>query len=159
MLESLEWLENSSVAMAVRQSLWAYPALEVVHILGIVLMVGGAFMFDLRLLGFSRKLHVGILARHILPWSQRGLFLLIIPSGFLLFITNAKTLGTDTTFWLKMGLLLLGGMNVLTFHRFFFPATKDPEEGKSFPIQVKISAVISIIVWTAVIACGRWLAY
>jgi uncharacterized membrane protein YbaN (DUF454 family) len=158
-LESLEWLENSSMAMAVRQSLWAYPALEVVHILGIVLMVGGAFMFDLRLLGFSRKLHVGILARHILPWSQRGLFLLIIPSGFLLFITNAKTLGTDTTFWLKMGLLLLGGMNVLIFHRFFFPATKDSEEGKSFPIQVKISAVISIIVWTAVIACGRWLAY
>ncbi|HSI78678.1 MAG TPA: DUF6644 family protein [Lunatimonas sp.] len=159
MLESLEWLENSSMAMAVRQSLWAYPALEVIHILGIVLMVGAAFMFDLRLLGFSRKLHVGVLARHILPWSQRGLFLLIIPSGFLLFITNAKSLGTDTTFWLKMGLLLLGGLNVLIFHRFFFPSTRFSEAGKAFPFRVKVSATISLIVWTAVIACGRWLAY
>jgi len=146
------------MALVIRQSLWAYPALEVIHILGIVFMVGAAFMFDLRLLGFSRNIRVTELAQHLLPWSRGGLYL-IVPSGFLLFITNAQALGTDTTFWLKMGLLLLGGLNVLVFHKFFFVSEIDQKAGTSSPFTFKISAIVSLIVWTAVIGCGRWLAY
>ncbi len=47
----MQWLENTSLAIYIRQSLWLYPGLETVHIIGIVLLVGPAFMFDLRLLG------------------------------------------------------------------------------------------------------------
>lgn len=51
---TLQWLEDTSWAVAIRQSIWLYPALEILHITGIVLLVGPAFMFDLRLLGFSK---------------------------------------------------------------------------------------------------------
>lgn len=154
----LDWLESSFWAVQIRQSLWLYPALEIVHILGIVILVGAAFMFDLRLLGYSKNLPVSGLARHLLPWSQRGL-ILIIPSGLLLFITNAKTLGTDFTFWLKMILLVIAALNVFVFHQFIFKKHIDNRLTGELSGSAKISAVISLIVWIAIIACGRLLAY
>lgn len=155
--QSLSWLENSSWAVSIRQSLWLYPALEIIHIVGIVILVGAAFMFDLRLLGFSKNLSIVLLARHLLPWSRRGLCL-IVPSGILLFITNAKTLGADPTFQLKMILLIMAALNVLVFHRFIFRSHSDLESLNDPPL-IKVSAIISIIVWVAIIACGRLLAY
>lgn len=115
-------------------------------------------MFDLRLLGFSKNLPATALSGHLLPWSRRGLWL-IIPSGILLFITNAKTLGADPTFWLKMILLILAVLNVLVFHRFIFHYHSDPEVSGELPLAAKISALFSITVWIAIIACGRLLAY
>lgn len=138
--------------------MWLYPALEILHIVGIAILVGAAFMFDLRLLGFSKNLPVSGLSRHLLPWSRRSL-LLIIPSGILLFITNAKTLGVDPTFWLKMILLGVAALNVLVFHRFIFKQHTDSKIQGELPFPAKISAFVSITVWIAIIACGRLLAY
>ena len=155
----LNWLEGSYVADQIRQSLWLYPALEIIHITGITVLVGAAFMFDLRLLGHSKSLSVSGLSRHLLPWSRRGLWL-IVPSGILLFSTNAKALGDDVTFWLKMALLLAAGFNVLIFHRFIYPKFQDDSSGKGrIPRAAKISALVSILLWIAIISCGRLLAY
>lgn len=129
--------------------------LEIVHIAGIVMVVGAAFMFDLRLLGFSKHLSVTSLAIHLLPWSKKGLFL-IVPSGLLLFITNAKTLGVDPTFWIKMALLIFAGINATVFNRYVF---RDGDEAISSRTATKIVAVISTLLWISVIACGRLLAY
>lgn len=153
--QGADWLENTSWAVSIRQSLWLYPALEIVHIVGIVLLVGAAFMFDLRLLGFSKSLPVSGISRHFLPWSRRGLWL-IIPSGILLFMTNAKSLSADPMFWLKMVLLVVSAINILVFHRFIFKNHAEQTELSAFS---KISACVSIVVWIGVIACGRLLAY
>lgn len=147
MADWLQFLERSSVAVSIRQSTWLYPCLEVVHITGIVLLVGAAFMFDLRLLGFSKHLPVDGLGRHLLSWSMRGL-LLVIPSGILLFMTNAGTLGYDPVFWTKMGLLVMAGCNALLFRRV-----------ASGAILAKVIAVLSLVLWIAIITCGRLLAY
>ena len=156
--DTLNWLESTSLAEHIRQSLWLYPALEIVHITGIVVLIGAAFMFDLRLLGYSKNLTVSALSHHLLPWSQRGLWL-IVPSGVMLFITNAKALGYDPTFWLKMLLLMIAAVNVLIFHRFIYVSANRDTPSGGVPVAAKISAVVSILVWIAVIACGRLLAY
>ena len=153
----LPWLEDSAVATAIRQSTWLYPFFEIIHIVGIVLLVGAAFLFDLRLLGLSRHLPVKDLARHLLPWSQRGLYI-IIPSGLLLFSTNAVALAADPVFHLKLILLAVGGVNAGVFHRYIYRSsavwpTKQP------PRAARAAAVCSMVVWLAVIACGRLLAY
>jgi hypothetical protein len=153
----LSWLENTALAATIRQSLWLYPALEIVHITGIVILVGAAFMFDLRLLGFSKSLSIFGLSRHLLPWSRKAL-LLVIPSGILLFMTNSKTLGIDPTFWLKMTLLIIAALNVLVFHKLLFKPKSDVQN-QELPFSTKISALVSITVWVAIIACGRLLAY
>ena len=156
--QSLDWLESTFLAEHIRQSLWLYPALEIVHITGITILVGAAFMFDVRLLGFSKNLPVSALSLYLLPWSQRGLWL-IIPSGVMLFITNAKTLGYDPTFWLKMLLIVIAAGNVLIFHRFIYVSANSDVTSGRVPVAAKFSALVSILVWIAVIACGRLLAY
>ena len=154
----LDWLEASSLADHIRQSLWLYPALEIVHITGITVLVGAAFMFDLRLLGFARSLPVSGLACHLLPWSRRGLWL-ILPSGILLFSTNARALGADPTFWLKMSLLLAAGINVIIFHRLIYRSASELPQSGEVRFPAKISALVSVVIWIAIIACGRLLAY
>lgn len=154
----LESLEKSSWAVGIRQSLWLYPGLEIIHIVGIIVLVGAAFLFDLRLLGFSTALPLQGLARHLLPWSQRGL-VLIIPSGLLLFITNAQALGVDPVFWLKIGLIALAGLNVFVFHRFIYGPFKTRGAMGELPAGARWCGLISMVVWVAVVACGRLLAY
>lgn len=152
----LQFLEHSSWAVAIRQSAWLYPFLEIIHITGIVLLVGPAFMFDLRLLGFSRHLPVTGLGRHLLSWSVRALFL-VIPSGILLFITNATALGNNPVFWTKMILLVIAACNALLFRRFVGRHIRSTTT--VLPSAAKTAALVSLLVWIAIIACGRLLAY
>ena len=153
----LQGLESSALAVAIRQSDWLYPFLEIVHILGIVLLVGAAFLFDLRLLGFSRNLPVPDLAHHLLSWSRRGLYL-VIPSGILLFSTNAVALASDAVFHLKLIMLAVGVANAGLFHLFVFSSSPEWQHSKT-PLTAKAMAVCSIVVWVVVITCGRLLAY
>lgn len=156
MADWLQLLEDTSWAVAIRRSAWLYPFLEIIHITGIVLLVGAAFMFDLRLLGFSKHLPVAGLGRHLLSWSARGL-LLVIPSGILLFITNAGALGHDPVFWAKMVLLVIAVCNALLFHRVVSRFIRDDKVVR--PAAVKTVAVVSLVLWMAIITCGRLLAY
>ncbi len=150
-------LEAGSWAAGIRQSIWLYPFLEIMHITGIVLVAGAAILFDLRLLNISLRLPVADMARYLLPWSRRGL-ILVIPSGLLMFLTNAEALGSSTVFQLKLILLLLACINALIFDRFVF-RTHLKIEGDNTPTLAKFNAVISIIAWIAIIACGRLIAY
>ena len=122
------------------------------------MVAGAAFLFDLRLLGCKKQIPVSSLAAYLLPWSKRGL-LLVIPSGLLLFITNAGTLGTDITFWVKMTLLFLAGVNALFFESITFATVRVWNEKSSTPPAARFSAFVSIVLWLSIIACGRLLAY
>jgi len=156
----IEWLrsvEAGSWAAAIRQSSWLYPFLEITHILGIVLVAGSAILFDLRLLNISFKIPVADMARYLLPWSRRGLFL-VIPSGILMFITNAEALGGSGTFQLKMILLILAGVNALVFDRFVLKPYVRKSTSNISQLS-KANAIFSIIVWISIIACGRLIAY
>jgi hypothetical protein len=156
MTEFLQLLEQSSLAIAIRQSAWLYPFLEIIHITGIVLLVGAAFLFDLRLLGSSKHLPINGLSNHLLPWSLRGLFL-VIPSGILLFTTNATVLGYDPVFRTKLILLVTAALNALVFHKVVSRSVHDDKT--SPPAVTKWMAVFSIVLWVAIITCGRLLAY
>jgi hypothetical protein len=85
------WLETTALAHAMRQWPWLYPVVEIVHIVGIALLVGAAAMFDLRLLGVSRGLPVAEMARHLLPWARLGLGVMV-PTGFSMFAAHATEL-------------------------------------------------------------------
>ena len=51
-------LEQSNLGAAMRESMWLYPAVEILHIFGFILLVGSIIGFDLRLLGLHRFLPV-----------------------------------------------------------------------------------------------------
>ena len=155
-------LEASGLGQAMRESLWLYPAVEIVHILGIALLFGSIAVVDLRLLGFSRSISVRRLAGHVLPWSAAA-FLLIVPSGLMMFIAHASDLIASPVFAVKMCLIMGAGLNAGLFHTIVFPSVEvwDSEEMRKLgpPPSARVSAAVSLAIWISVIACGRLLAY
>ena len=153
-----EWLEASALAVYIRQSHLLYPVIEIVHIVGFVVLVGSAFLFDLRLLGLSKRIPVTELARHVLPWSRRSL-LLVIPAGLLLFMTQATELSQNKYFGIKLLLILAAFANAGYFHRYTLTTVSRWDKLQPTPYAARAAALISILLWTGVITCGRFLAY
>lgn len=156
--DMFEWLESSSLAEYIRHSHLLYPIIEIIHIIGFVFLAGSAFLFDFRLLGISQKIPVTDLARHLLPWSRRSL-LLVIPSGFILFMTQATSLGYNKVFWTKLILITFALINAGYFHRYTFRTVAEWNQLQPTPSRAKAAGMISIVLWTGVITCGRFLAY
>jgi hypothetical protein len=138
-----------------RDGAWLYPVVEIVHIVGFTVLVGAVAMFDLRLLGFGRALPVQALARHLLPWSWAAL-LLIVPSGLLMFSTQPELLDNQV-FLLKLALIGAAGGNALAFHA--GPWRTVAHWPALLPARARWHAALSLLLWIAVIACGRLLAY
>jgi hypothetical protein len=154
----LVWLETSGLAQAMRQWQWLYPAIEIAHIVGIVLLVGAVAMFDLRLLGLSRSLPVRQMAGHLLPWSVTGL-MLVIATGFMMFTAHATEFFENPAFIVKMILIVVAGVNALLFHNGVYRDVQYWNMNLGSPFSAKLSALASLTLWVGVIACGRLLAY
>ncbi|RPJ83962.1 MAG: hypothetical protein EHM13_06130 [Acidobacteria bacterium] len=141
-----------------RQWLWLYPAVEIVHILGFVMVVGAGFYFDLRLLGFGRGLPVSGLADHLLFWARRA-FPVILVSGFMMFTAHATEMAENPAFQLKLVLILAAVLNATAFHRWPFRGVARWDAGVTSPAAAKAAAALSLVLWTGAIICGRLLAY
>jgi len=150
--------EASSVAVWLRSSTWGYPAVESIHIWGLALLLGTAVAFDLRLLGFARRLPVDALARLLLPCARFG-FAIAALSGVLLFVEQATTLVTQPLFYVKLGSIAVAVTNASIFHRGVFRSFAGWREVAPTPPAARAAAVVSLGAWTFALLCGRWLAY
>jgi len=151
-------IEASALGQAMRQWLWLYPSVEIVHITGIALLVGSIVILDLRLLGISRSLPLRRLAAHTLPWSAAS-FALIVPSGLAMFVAHANDLMGNPVFALKICLILLAGANAGIFHAGVFRGAAQWDVDVMPPLAARVAAAVSLLLWLSVIACGRLLAY
>jgi hypothetical protein len=151
-------IEGLAIAKAMREELWLYPAVEIVHIIGFSILVGSVVMFDMRVLGLSRQISVRALARHLLPWSVAAL-LLIVPSGLAMFSAHAGDFLGNRAFQLKMALLLTAGINAAIFHTGSFQTAAAWDTHATAPLGARISVALSLVLWFSIIGCGRLLAY
>lgn len=151
-------LEGSGLGHTLRSSLWLYPAVETLHILGFAILVGSIVAFDLRLLAASDRFDVEAWVRQLVPVAAAGLTL-AVPMGFLLFTAEATAYFRNPVFLAKMALLLLALANVLWFH--FGPYRRRKQIGPSMgiPSAIRFSAGLSLMAWIAVLTCGRLIAY
>ena len=129
---------------------WAYPALEVVHIFGIALLVGNLVLLEFRVWGSAALLPVRVLARLALSLALAG-FALVGASGLLMFASQAGELLANRAFTLKMLLLMIAGCNAAWFHGRDSLAKLDA--------FAKAQTLASTLIWIAVMACGRAIAY
>jgi hypothetical protein len=151
-------LHDMPLAAALRGVPWLYPTVETVHIACIALLFGSIAVVDLRLLGVSRGLPVKALARHALPFTVLA-FLGAALSGSLLFLAHAADLINNRMFIYKLGLITLAGVNAAIFHTGPYAKAAQWDVGQATPGSAKLCAALSLLLWLAVIACGRWIAY
>jgi hypothetical protein len=135
---------------SLRSHVWAYPALEVVHIIGIALLLGNLVLLELRVFGLGAELPVKALSRLSLGIALTG-FSVVAASGLLMFASQPAELLANRAFTLKMLLLFAAGCNAAWFHG---RASLDKLDGLA-----RVQMAVSTLIWLAVVACGRWIAY
>ena len=133
-----------------RSHVWAYPALEIVHITGIALLLGNLVLLELRVFGLGAALPVRALASLSLGLAAAG-FSIAAASGLLMFASQPAELLANRAFTLKMLLLFAAACNAGWFHG---RASLD-----RLDLVARVQMVFSTLIWLAVVACGRWIAY
>jgi hypothetical protein len=149
----LQALDQWAPIVWLKTNVYAYPMLEVTHIVGIALVFGTLWIVDLRLLlriNALDKLDAQLLAKALLPWTIVG-FLLAAMTGLTMFVSRIGDLISNTAFIIKMCLLFTAGTNAAILH------ARGPLDAEN--VVTRIQAGLSILIWMMVITCGRWIAY
>jgi hypothetical protein len=155
----LQWLYDTQFSGMMRESLWAEPIVETVHVLTLTLFLGFAVMLDMRLLGvvMKRRRMSEVLAQFN-PWLFAG-FTIMIVTGVLLFCADPISFYSTTFFKVKMIMLVLAGFNVLIFNATIGRKVAQWDLDPKTPGRAKAAAIISLLLWVLIIAAGRGIAY
>jgi hypothetical protein len=156
------WLEWPSVAAFIAKYTWAWPLGETFHFFGIILLIGGVGLFDMRLLGLAKQLPVKAVTR-LLPWGVAG-FIICVVTG-LMFVTGVRANVPNSPYdviksnvWLQMKFVFiaLAGLNLLVFYLTGMHRAVDHlGPGDDAPATAKVIAAASLFFWLGVIYFGR----
>ena len=154
------WLElaRGDLATWIQLTPYAYATFEGIHLVGVAFFFGSIFLLDLRLLGLAPQLLAGPAGRFLLRIAGPA-FALLAASGVLLFVPSADRYAASPVFFAKLGAIAVGGLNAVAFH---FTAWRRVDLWSSRerpPWSVRAAAIVSVLVWIAVIALGRGMGY
>jgi len=157
-LELCKWIENTPTSIGIRESIWTYPIIESVHVLGLTLFLGLLLLWDTRLLGFVlRRVPVSALWRQLFPWIALGA-VIVTMSGTLLFWSDPVRFYGNVFFRMKVVLLLLAAANAAAYHLGIERRLVEWDTAAP-PRAAKIAGATSITVWAIVVVVGRLIAY
>ena len=147
------------IGVYVRESLWGFPILVAIHILGLAFSVGVLIWFDFRLLGFGlRGSRVSIVYRRLIPWASVG-FTSMFVTGAILFIGFATKAVENIYFLTKMSALAVAALNAVVYHLVTERRIGDWDGDQRPPAMARAAGAVSLLLWAIVIFCGRMMSY
>ena len=153
----LAWIEQTAYSVWLRESpsFLAFPAVLILHTVGMAFLVGTTIAINLRLLGMGRDIPISAIARFA-PVMWLGFWINVLSGIALVIATPAKAL-TNWVFYVKIGFILLALLNAWVLQRQVFddPAVDD----KPVSARGKLLAVTSMLFWVGAVITGRLLAY
>ena len=156
---ALKTIESNQFAAWIRDSLYAFPLIESVHVIGLTLVFGTVLIMDLRMLGLAsvRRPFTRVSA-DLKGWTWIA-FAISAATGLLMFSTNATVYFGNTQFRLKMLTIALSGLNMLVFE--WTTGRRVPlwDSDESAPFAGKVAGALSIVLWITVIFLGRWVGF
>ena len=154
----LEWLEYTSLSIWVAESIWGYPIMLSLHIIGLAVVVGIFTVYNFRLLGLFNSLEFEpFLDFFRLAWL--GLLVNVV-SGFTLFSSQATFYVTNIPFLVKIFSIIAGSLLAFKIQSRLQSNLNAWDEGTTQPTKKDHSfAVISLALWTSAIFGGRLIAY
>lgn len=154
----VDWSEATWLGEVGRDVFWVFPAGEVVHFIGLCLLMGAMLVVDLRLLGFGRRALSIDAALSFLPAAIAGLAL-NIGSGILFLCAHPENYWPSTAFRLKLFAVALGAANALWFKFVEAPRLAGVPDEFEADARTKTVAALSLVIWTVVIVLGRFLPF
>ena len=153
LLPFFRWCQDTGIGDAIRSSTYWFPAIEVVHLLGLVVLLGAILFVNLQLLGVRpRPRETSLLAKAISPLIRIGIVTMIL-TGLLLFLAEAIKCYENPAFWFK--LYFLAG--ALVFHATLYGRATASDSLS--PVAQRITAIVSLTLWFGVAFGGRLIAF
>jgi hypothetical protein len=136
---------------------WAWPLAESIHFIGLSLLVGTIFLFDLRLLGVANR--IPLLALHkLVPWGLAG-FASTLVTGMLFLIAEPDQYVYNPSFHWKVAFMLAAGANASLFYVIAYRDLAAASATAAVPPRARAIAVASLTLWVLVIIAGRLLTF
>jgi hypothetical protein len=162
LLPFFEWCETLWLGRAVVGSLWLFPVIEAVHLLGLSMLGGAILVVDLRMLGLGLK-HRSVveLAREARPWLV-GALVVMIATGVPLFLSEPTKCYYSPAFWVKMYTLAIALTYTFTIRsRVTTRESTDTSEKavRNTARRQMLAGALSIALWVTVAAAGRWIGF
>jgi hypothetical protein len=152
-LESIGFLSNFS------ESVLVYPIVLSIHLTCIGLFGGMILMTNLRLLGLTfNSVTITQMVTSLRLWKRVG-GTIMIATGLLLATSEATKYAPNPFFWTKMIILGLIGVHALIFRPIVYNQTAELDRSAVIPTKVKVAAILSLVLWTAMFTMGRLIAY
>ncbi len=154
MLDVFDWLELTAIGVAIRESLWLFPVIESVHLLGLATLGGAVLMVDLRLLGVGlRERPITYVLEQARPWLL-GALVVMFATGIPLFLSEAVKCYFRTAFWVKMIALALALIFTFGVRNRLAGAPVEPGVWRA-----RLLGTCSVSLWLTVAAAGRWIGF
>jgi hypothetical protein len=152
-IQSIPFLSNFS------ESVLAYPIVMSTHLLCIAFFGGMILVTNLRLLGLTYKsLSITDVVASFRPWKRVG-GVVMIGTGLMLATSEAEKYAPNPYFWTKMIILGLIGVHGIIFRPIVYNKTEELDQSPVIPAKVKLAAILSLVLWTAMFTMGRLIAY
>lgn len=148
---------DSPLNQWIQAAYWLWPILEIIHFVGLSLLLGGLIVIDLRMAGHFKSLNPA--ATHkLLPLVFIG-FGLNLVTGVLFFYGDPMRYSINIGFQIKMLLVVLAGLNALLYYWKISPVMQGWDPSAPSPVIARFVAYTSLTLWTGVLLCGRLIPY
>jgi hypothetical protein len=154
--EAVDALPSS---IAIRESIYGYPALLTAHVIAMCVFAGLVIMMDLRLVGLAyRETPVSQIQRRLFPWQMVGMTLSAITGGLLFYGQPLRYYG-KVFFWIKVLFMILAGVNAIAFHFTTYRSVARWDADRVLPTGARLAGAFSLALWAGVVMTGRLTAY
>jgi hypothetical protein len=153
------WLSGTDFSLWLQTHFWVIPTGQSIHILAIAALFGSALMLDMRILGLAGG-HRSLtqLSDRYEPWIWWAMVVLLL-SGGILSIAEPVREFINPIFWIKMGLIPIAVVLNVVFYRVVRRKAAVWDASGTPHAAVRIGAILLIVLWWAIMFCGRWIAY
>lgn len=158
-LSIFQSINDTPMAEAIRESVWVFPALETVHVLAIVFVVGSITRLDMRLMGLVwQDRPVTEVSDEMLPYTWTA-FVIAAVFGVLLWTSKPITYFQIAFFDVKMILMACAAVNMLVFQLVTFKTVANWDRDPIPPAAVRFAGFLSMAFWVGVVICGRLIGF
>jgi len=154
LLPLFDWYGHSRLAQIMSDSAALIATAQIIHLIGMALLIGTILMVDLTMLGFGFRRHpVSRVARELAPWTWTGLAIMFA-TGPLNLASEAQRCYDSSFFWIKMGLIILAVAFHFTVHRRVTLA-----EPPATPSRAKLVACVSLALWFGIAIAAKFIGF
>ena len=151
-------LEQSGLGAAIRQSSWAYPVANIGHIVALTLFAASVAIMDLRILGAFAGTTPASVVHPARRMAMVGLGLMAL-TGLMLFTAEESHVAMNSVYQINELLIALGILNALLIAGPALANIAEVPANAALPARARVAAVVSLLTWVLVAACGRLIAY